>query len=78
MEISRLWKLEGDDMLEDAKQMIQEIKGDMSKLPFAIHARLLQHNRLIDEANIANDEVIVMEMKITFEPDSSTPWVFAP
>lgn len=33
---------------------------------------------MVDEANVANDELIIMEMKITFDPNAATPYVYAP
>ena len=44
VDLSRLWKFEGNDTIEDAERMLQEIKGDLSKLPLAIQARVLQPN----------------------------------
>ena len=49
MFLTRLWKFEGDEDLGDAQQMVKEINGDMSKLPYAIQARLLQADQLVDE-----------------------------
>jgi ubiquitin C-terminal hydrolase len=58
--------------------MIREINNDMSKLPFAIQARLLQPDQTIDEIQVANDEMIILEMRIAFEPDAEKPYVFKP
>lgn len=77
MNLSRLWKFEGDETIEDAIQMVNELRGDLSKLPMPIQARLLEDSQTIEEINVANNELIVMEMKITF--DSKTPpYVFKP
>ena len=40
-QLCRLWKFEGQDSITDCKQAIEMIKGDMSKLPLQVHARIL-------------------------------------
>jgi len=36
MGLSRLWKFEGDDSIDDARHMLTEINGDLKKLPLQI------------------------------------------
>jgi hypothetical protein len=36
MGLTRLWKFEGEEELDDAKQMLKEIKNDFTKLPLSI------------------------------------------
>jgi hypothetical protein len=36
MGLSRLWKFEGDDSIDDARHMLTEINGDLNKLPLQI------------------------------------------
>jgi len=76
MDVSRLWKLEGDETIEDVKQMLADINGDISKIPLPVQARILKDTQKIEEANICNDELIVMELKITFDPSMPTPFVY--
>ena len=33
MFLTRLWKFEGSDTLDDCKDMVAELGGDLSKLP---------------------------------------------
>lgn len=68
LDLTRVWKFEGDDSIEDAKQMLAEINGDLKKMPLQIQGRLLAPTTFIEDANIANNELIVLEMKITFVP----------
>ena len=78
MSLSRLWKLEGDETLDDVKERLADLNNDMSKLPLAVQASLLRDELMIDDANVANDELIIMEMKITFDPNAEMPYVYAP
>ena len=78
MSLTRLWKLEGDETLDDVKERLSDLNNDMSKLPLAVQASLLKYEQMVDEANVANDELIIMEMKITFDPNAATPYVYAP
>lgn len=55
LELSRLWKFEGNETIEDAKSMLAEINtNDLSSLPLAIQARLLKPEQLIDEIDVAD------------------------
>ena len=38
--------------------------GDLSNLPIEVHGRLLLPHQLIDEINVADDEMILLEWKI--------------
>jgi hypothetical protein len=39
--LTRLWTLSGSDNLQDAKDILQEANGDISKMPLPIQARVL-------------------------------------
>jgi len=52
--LSRLWKFEGNETLENAKQMLSDVSSDLDKLPLAIQARILKPDQLIDEINVAD------------------------
>ena len=47
-------------------------------LPFDVQARILEDHMLIADANIGDDEVIVLEWRISFEKLSKTPFAFMP
>lgn len=55
--------------MDDARELLNELNGNLSKLPLIIQGRVLEPSTLIEDARIANDELIVMEMKITFDPN---------
>ena len=77
-QLCRLWKFEGQDTLSDCKQAIEMIKGDMSKLPIQVHARILQPHEFISDANIADNEQIVLEWRININLEPDKPWAFDP
>lgn len=51
--------------------MLVDIDNDLSKLPLQIQARILQPNQLIDEVNVADQELILIEMKISFDKNAA-------
>jgi len=59
-----MWKFEGNENFDDVKQMLIEINSDIEKMPLAVQARILTGDLKIEEANIADNEVIVIEMMI--------------
>jgi ubiquitin C-terminal hydrolase len=58
--------------------MVTEIKNDLSGLPFQIQGRILDPNSKIEDIQVADGELILLEMKIHFEEDHKTPYVFNP
>jgi len=61
---SRLWVFEQNDTIEDLEHNLSEKSQDVSKLPIEVHGRILQSHQLIDEINVADDELILLEWKI--------------
>jgi hypothetical protein len=47
-------------------------------LPIEVHGRVLLPHELIDEINVADDELILLEWKISFERDDEKAWAFEP
>ena len=58
--------------------MLKEMNNDMTKLPLPIQARVLEPDQLIEDIKVANDELIVMEPRITFDEEATTPYAFKP
>ena len=54
--------------MQDAIAMIQETRGDSSKCPLKIYGQILEKNALIENLNIADDEVLIYEIKIDTDP----------
>ena len=77
-ELCRIWKFEGQDTFADCQQAIEMVRGDTSKLPVQVHARLLLPHELIQDANIADSEQLVFEWRINMNFNSETPWAFDP
>lgn len=51
--------------------MLSDIASDLSKLPLLIQARILTPETLIDDARIADNELIVMEMMVVLDKTSA-------
>jgi hypothetical protein len=47
-------------------------------LPIEVHGRLLLPHQLIDEIRVADDELIVLEWKISFDRNDEKPWAYEP
>jgi len=58
--------------------MLIDIDSNIEKMPLAIQARVLTGDLQIEEANIADNELIVVEMMISLDKSSSLKYVFAP
>lgn len=69
----RLWKLEGDETVQD---VIEALDGN--NYPNAVNGRVLEPFMLVNDANIADDECIILEWKINIDPRSKNPWVYDP
>ena len=52
------------------------MKNDLSRIPLAIQARLLEPKDLIDDIKVADQELIVIEMRISFLKDDPKAYVF--
>lgn len=78
MRLSRMWKFEGEDTLDDAKQMVVQMGNDLTKVPLPIQGRFLEPHVFIEDARIIDGELIVLELKILFEEDAKYPYVFHP
>lgn len=75
---SRLWVFEHQDNIQDLEYQLSKVSSDTSNLPIEVHGRLLQPHMLIDDINVADDDMIVLEWRISFEPDAKTPWAYLP
>jgi len=75
---SRLWKFEGTENFDDAKQMLLDIDSSVDKMPLAIQARILTGDLKIEEANIADNEQIILEMMIQLDRAATLKYVYAP
>lgn len=62
MRLTRLWKFEGADTLDDAKEMIQ--KNDIQKAPHKIQGRIFPSHQKVEDARIADGELLVLEFAI--------------
>lgn len=69
----RLWKLEGDETVQDVFDSL-----DGNNYPNAVNGRILEPYMLVADANIADDECIILEWKINIDPESKSPWVYDP
>ena len=73
MDLCRLWKLEGDETVQD---VFDSLDGD--NYPNAVNGRVLDPFMLVCDANIADDECLILEWKINIDANAKSPWVYDP
>ena len=76
---SRLWKIHGGkDDIEDLNTQVYATKGDIDQLPITAHGEILDNAEKIDQLNIAHDETLMLELKLSTDPKSVMPFAFTP
>jgi hypothetical protein len=76
--LSRLWVFEQGDNIQDLEYQLSQVSNDLSNLPIEVHGRLLLDHQTIDEINVADDELILLEWKISFEKENERAWAYDP
>lgn len=54
------------------------VSNDYSQLPIEVHGTLLDPFALIEDINVADDELIMFEWRIVFDPKDETGWAYNP
>jgi ubiquitin C-terminal hydrolase len=57
---------------------LNQLSSDLSNLPIEVHGRILQSHQLIDEINVADDDLILLEWKISFDKEGEKAWAYDP
>jgi len=76
--LSRLWVFEQGDTIQDLEYQLAQLSSDLSNLPVEVHGRILQNHQLIDEINVADDDLILLEWKIAFDKEDEKAWAYDP
>lgn len=58
------------------QDVIESLDG--SNYPNAVNGRVLEPYMLISDANVADEEVLILEWKINIDPNSKVPYVYDP
>lgn len=69
----RLWKMEGDTNIQDVEEAL-----DSKNLPCEIQGRVLDPFMLVQDVNVADNETIILEWKISTSKDPETPYAYDP
>ena len=76
---SRMWKVDQSKAtLEDISEQIYATNGNPDQLPIEVHDQLLDRAATIDAANVADNEVLMLEVKISTDQRDQTPFACAP
>ena len=64
--------MEGDTTFEDVKDAL-----DPDNLPIQIHGRVLLPHELIQDINVADNEPLILELKVGLDDTSKNPWAYS-
>lgn len=76
--LSRLWRFGNSDDFDSIKEAMAGIGSDYSQLPIEVHGSVLDPEARIEDINVADDELIMFEWRIVFDPKDVTGWSFNP
>jgi hypothetical protein len=67
--LSRLWKIDETKYnIKEIQDQIYATKGNIDLFPISAHGSILERNTLIEDCNIADDEILMYEVAITNDP----------
>ena len=76
--LSRLWRFGTSDDFESIQDSMKAISNDYNQLPIDVHGTLLDPDSFIEDINVADDELIMFEWRIVFDPKDEGGWAFNP
>lgn len=76
--LCRLWKFEGNETLSDIKEALESTSHDMKNLPVEVHGRVLQPYEFVEDIKVADQEMLILEWRLSLTEKSDTPWAFDP
>ena len=66
-----MWKLNtNQNTAQDIAAKIEETDGDLGHFPLEVHGEILLKEKMIEEINVADDETLLMELRLTIDPRS--------
>ena len=48
----------------------------MNKLPIDVHGKVLQPYEHVEDINVGDNEVLIMEWRVSFDLESNDDWAF--
>lgn len=63
--MSRLWKLDVGENITQIQDSIYATNGDPKLLPIQINGKILDRSATIDQINVADDETLMYEVRIS-------------
>jgi hypothetical protein len=73
-QLTRLWRFGSTDDYES----LASAKLDKKYLPVEVHGMVLAPSDKIEDINVADDETIICEFRIVFDPDDESGWACKP
>jgi hypothetical protein len=65
VQMSRIWKLENGEDINEIQNSAYATKGDPKQLPIKINGTILDRSAVIDQINVADDEILMYEVRIS-------------
>ena len=72
--LSRLFRFGSSDEFDSMSAAQNAIGTDYSQLPLEVHGKVLDPHELIEDINVADDELIIFEWRIVFDPKDEGGW----
>jgi hypothetical protein len=57
---------------------MSQIGSDYSSLPIEVHGTVFDPEARVEDVNVADDELIMLEWRIVFDPEDPNGWAFNP
>jgi hypothetical protein len=76
VQMSRLWKLDTGENISEIQNQIYATNGDPKLLPIEVNGSILDRSATIDSINVADDEVLMFEVRISQDPKAQIPFAF--
>jgi hypothetical protein len=76
LQMSRLWKLDTGENIEEIQNKIYATNGDPKNLPIQVNGTILDRAATIDSINVADEEILMFEVRISQDPNAKIPFAF--
>ena len=74
-----MWKVDqSKETVDEISDQIYATNGNPDQLPIDVHGELLDRTATIDAINVADNEVLMLEIKISTDQRDQTPFACAP
>jgi hypothetical protein len=78
-DVSRIWKINTScTTVEHINEQVYETEGKTEYLPLEVNGEILSLTSTIEEVNIADNEILIYEVKLNTQGEVKIPWAMIP